>query len=487
MDAFRLEASGIAKRYGPVRAVDGVSVRFVGGEIHAVLGENGAGKSTLMNVVSGFSRPDEGTVSVDGVPLPLGDPIACKRHGIEMIHQHFMLVPEFTVAENLALARVGRPTSRIEVALLAEQGLRAGDELGWKFDSAARVRTLSVGVQQRLEILKALATDARAMIFDEPTAVLASGEVDDLFRVLRHLKSRGKAIILIAHKLSEVLSVADRVTVLRRGRVVATAVRADIDAEKLTSWMVGELPPKRPINGVDPGDLRLVATDVTVRGDRGETAVRGASLTIRSREIVGIGGVDGNGQVELAEALAGVRPIGSGRIMAGNLDVRSPHASVGYLPQDRQTDGLAMAMSVRDNLLVTGHRRAELVRGPFMLAARISAWAQQLVARYEIQVGSILDPVSSLSGGNQQKVVASRILDSVPDILVAVNPARGLDVRATEFVHGQLLHAKSAGAAIALFSTDLDELVALSDRTVFMSRGEFVSDEGASAIVGGKN
>lgn len=474
-----LSATNVSKRYGTLLALDRVSVSFLPGEIHAVLGENGAGKSTLMGVLSGFTAPTEGEVALDGRPIPLGEAFACKQLGIEMIHQHFTLAPEFTVAENLALARLPGLVRSADPLRVASRALDVAKDLGWEIDPKARVRDLSVGVRQRLEILKALSGEAKVLIFDEPTAVLAPDEVADLFRVLRQLRDEGRIVVLIAHKLSEIAAVADRVTVLRRGKWIATVPLSETNTEELARWMVGEMPPRAVLP--DSGALRdgLSVEGLVVRGDRGETAVRGVSFEARRGEIFGVGGVDGNGQVELAEALAGVRPPGAGTIrFAGE-------RNVGYVPQDRQADALALTMTIEDNLLVTGHRRADLSRGPFLRPKAARDWAEGLIERFAIKASGPDEYVGSLSGGNQQKVVVSRTFDAAPNLLVVVNPTRGLDVKASAFVHERLREARAGGAAVVLFSTDLDELYALADRAVFMSRGELREDRGAASLVGG--
>jgi simple sugar transport system ATP-binding protein len=302
-----LEARSISKRFGAVAALDDVTARFLPGRIHAVLGENGAGKSTLVSVLAGFLTPDTGEVLLDGRPIPLGHAHQCRRLGIEMIHQHFTLVPQFTVEENLALSALTRLTQKVDGPRLAKAALAAGERLGWHFDPSARVCDLPVGVQQRLEILKALASDAPVLILDEPTAVLTPDEVEELFRVLRQLRSEGKVIILIAHKLREVLNVADEVTVLRRGWWVGHAPVSELSEAQLATWIVGELPEPRQVRPAAKRELLRSFRDLSVKGDRGETAVRGVSFELYRGEILGFGGVDGNGQVELAEHLAGVR------------------------------------------------------------------------------------------------------------------------------------------------------------------------------------
>lgn len=446
-----------------------ICVDFLPGEIHAVLGENGAGKSTLMGVLAGFVAPDGGVVTLNGQVLPFGAPPACRNLGIELVHQHFMLVPAFTVEENLRLARLRRPAGNASTV---------ADRLGWTLDGNRHVQDLSVGERQRLEILKVLETYAKVLIFDEPTAVLSADEVEQFFALLRGLRAEGKTLILIAHKLSEVLSIADRVTVLRRGAKVAEAPRSEVDAPQLAQWMVGDLPKPKSRGEGELGEIVLQASDLVVRGDRDEESVRGVSLEIRRREIVGIGGVDGNGQTELAEAIAQVRLLRSGSLEAP--------ANIGYIPQDRQIDGLALNMPIWENLLIGGYRRPELTKGPMLRLKAIRSWASRLVQQFDIRIGRISDPVGSLSGGNQQKVVVSRTLDANPDLVVAVNPTRGLDIRSAGFVHDQLRAAADRGAGVLLVSTDLDELFELSDRAFFMSSGKLVEANAAVNLVGGQ-
>jgi simple sugar transport system ATP-binding protein len=475
-----LRVVGVSKRFGPVQALDDVSVQFDSGVIHGVLGENGAGKSTLMHVVAGFARPDCGEGSIGGTPLPFGDPIACRRAGIEMVHQHFMLVPAFTVAENLALARDEPLLRRSDPRSAAGPALHLARDLGWDIDPDAATGDLPVGAQQRVEILKALAGNSRVLILDEPTAVLSPPEVEDLFRVLRTLRAQGKAIVLIAHKLDEVLAIVDRVTVLRGGRVVAETSIEATDARQLAQWMVGELPETASALPAGDGSPALVARDLKVSGDRGEVRIRGVDLEIRRGEVLGVGGVDGNGQIELAEALAGIRPF-TGRV---EWEGTAGLPSVAYIPQDRQVDGLALPMTIEENLLLGRLDSDDLGRGPFLRRRRIAQWARELVARFSIKAASIDDPVATLSGGNQQKVVVARSLDHVPDLLVAVNPTRGLDIRAAESVRRAILDAARRGAAVLLVSTDLDELHSTASRCVFLDRGRLAAGF-ADALSGG--
>jgi len=459
---------GVSKAFGAVKALDDVSVDFFPGEIHAVLGENGAGKSTLMNVLNGSFSADSGSVNFSNPQARIG-----------MVHQHFMLVPEFTVEENLLLASRSSAL-RLRPIDETQPVLELARRLGWELDPGAMTRDLPVGVQQRVEILKALAGGADILIFDEPTAVLSPEEVDNLFSVLRSLREEGKTLILIAHKLSEVLAIADRATVLRRGRFVGSALRADLTADKLAEWMVGDLPEALDREKQDRFEPALSVKELSAKGDRGEVAVNGVSFEIGAGEILGIGGVDGNGQVELAECLAGVRPFTGAVSFQGRSEIESA-----YIPQDRRRDGLAPRMSIFDNFMISGARRKDFGKGPLLDLGAARVWAAGRVETFRIKIGSLDDPARTLSGGNQQKIVVSRTLDSDPDLIVAVNPSRGLDIQATRDVHQTLLDAAARGAAIALISTDLDELAALADRTLFISRGRLLESQNAVSLVGG--
>ncbi len=474
-----LEVKGVSKHFGALVALDHVSAHFLPGKIHAVLGENGAGKSTLMNVLSGFLVPDSGEILLDGVPIPSGKPAACQRAGIEMIHQHFTLVSAFSAEENLALARTQSLVKLVDPSSTAQDSLKLAAHLGWEIPKGKPVSSFAVGDQQRLEILKALGGNSKVLIFDEPTAVLAPHEVEDLFRVLRTLRDDGKVIILIAHKLSEVMAVADEVTVLRRGVKVAEAQIEDVDPGQLATWMVGDLPPQIEHRAQIAGGVLVRAESVSVLGDRGDTAIRDMSFEIHEREILGFGGVDGNGQIELAEAIVGLRSCAN----STSLSVESDRP-VGYVPQDRQHDGLALEMSIRDNLMLTGIQSATLRAGVFLRLGKIARWAKGLIQQFSIKSSDEDQLVKSLSGGNQQKIVVSRVLDQHPNVIVVVNPTRGLDIKATRFVHDQLIAARDQGAAIALITTDLDELRELSDRYAFLSRGSLVEGQGAMALLG---
>ena len=485
-----LQMRGITKRYGATVALNDVAFDAQAGQIHALLGENGAGKSTLMQILSGLTRPDSGQILLHGKPVALDSPREARTSGIAMVHQHFTLVPAFTVAENLAL---DRPAESKFGAYFAQAAARAAlaraETLGWKLNPGARVSEISVGTQQRIEIVKALATDANLLIFDEPTAVLSRQEIEELFRVLRTLRDEGKAVVLIAHKLAEILAVADEVTVLRRGVRVANAPVAVTDAPMLAAWMVGEgASIGVRVSGVGEqkteaaeqskiqnpkSKIAFSAVNLSVRGDRGEMAIEGLNLEVGAGEILGIGGVDGNGQAELAEALVGLRAIATGAMRWNGGDFRPGVApKAGYIPQDRRRAGLAVTMTIEENLLLEAAQSREYRVGPFLKRRALRILAADLIQQFDIRTPSALLPASALSGGNQQKIVVARALHANPDWIVAMNPTRGLDIGAIRFVHAQLRQARERGAAVVLISTDLDEIFALSDHAAILANGK---------------
>ena len=486
----------IGKRYGATVALNGVDFEARSGQIHALLGENGAGKSTLMQILAGLTRPDAGQIRLNGNVVAIDSPKEARRHSIAMVHQHFTLVPAFTVAENLALDQPSSTFGKYEAKTAAQPALTRAESLGWKFDPNARAADLSVGTQQRIEIVKALATDADLLIFDEPTAVLSPPEINELFRVLQTLRDEGKAVILIAHKLAEILAVADVVTVLRRGVRAAHLPVSDTDAPQLAALMVGEKVSRGifttentegyreereeghrdkgryPIPNTQYPTPIFVAERIDIRGDRGISAIAGLSLSVGAGEIFGIGGVDGNGQAELAEALAGLRPISGGKMTWNGGDFRPGIApNTGYIPQDRRRAGLAVTMTIEENLLLEASGQAKYRVGPFLKRRALRTLAADLIEQFDIRTPSAFLPASALSGGNQQKIVVARALHSNPDWIVAMNPTRGLDIGAIRFVHAQLRKARERGAAIVLISTDLDEIFALSDRAGILSQG----------------
>lgn len=460
-----LAAKSLTKTFGRVRALENVSLDFLAGEIHGIVGENGAGKSTLMRLLSGELAPDSGSVELAE---------GCRA---AMVHQHFMLVPAFTVAENLAFASPHR-TALVDPDRDCAAAIEVGHRLGWALNPNAKAASLSVGEKQRIEIIRALALDPEILILDEPTAVLAPSEVGQLLEILQKLKEDGKTVLLIAHKLDEVLAIADRVSVLRGGKLAGSFMAASVDAATLATTMLGEASDAvRQSPKAVADELAVDIEHIAVIGPEGNLAVSGISETIRRGEILGIGGVDGNGQVELAEAVAGIRPHTGAVTIAGS-------RGIAYIPQDRQRDGLALAMSVFDNFAIEGHRRFK--RGAFLSLKGLRDWAKSLVKKFRIKSPTLDTPVRSLSGGNQQKIVVGRSLDASPTLIVAVNPTRGLDVRASNDVLEAIREQAASGSAVLLISTDRDELAALADRTKYLGRGRLYGDF-ESALVGGRN
>lgn len=480
---------GIVKRFDAVTALQDVDFDLMPGEIHALLGENGAGKSTLMHVLSGLYRPNEGTIELQGAPVRFRSAADAAAAGIGMVHQHFTLVENFTVAENLALALPGE-TPAILPRNLAQRALDLAEGLGWKLEPRTPVWQLPVGQQQRLEIVKVLARDASILIFDEPTAVLAPVELEELFSVLERLRSEGRSLVFISHKLNEVLRLSDRITVLRRGRHAGTVPASETDAGDLARRMMGAVidatvehiavavgAPRAevaaPASVESGGAPVLTIRDLHVKDERGIETVRGLSLETRAGEVLGVAGVDGNGQGELAEAILGLRHAEGGEIrISGELAAAVGRRRIGYIPQDRRRDGLVPAMSVRDNLILELHQEAEASHGPWLRWDFLNRTAAEMRERFDVRSGSLQQSSGTLSGGNQQKIVIGRALHKQPELLVAVNPTRGLDVNATAYVHDRIREQKAQGAAILLISTELEEVLALSDRVAVLYSGE---------------
>ncbi|KYF83202.1 heme ABC transporter ATP-binding protein, partial [Sorangium cellulosum] len=486
-----LEARGITKRFSGVVANDGVDLDLREGEIHALLGENGAGKSTLMNILYGLLRPDEGELRRGGRPVSLRSPSDAIALGIGMVHQHFMLIPVFTVAENVVLGAelvrgglLDRRRASAEVrALSARHGLDV--------DPDARVEDLPVGVQQRVEILKALYRKAEILILDEPTAVLTPQESDELFRVLRGLTARGVSVLFITHKLREVLAVADRVTVMRAGKVVGAAIPAETDERGLAATMVGrEVALQVTKAPASPGAVVLEVERLSVAGRRGAGAdvVREVSFSVRAGEILGIAGVQGNGQTELVEAVTGLTPPRAGRVHLRGRDVTGApprdliERGVSHVPEDRQRHGLVLSYAIADNLvLCTYHKPPFAARGVLRDDAREEN-ARRLIKTFDIRAPGPATPVSALSGGNQQKVILAREMSRPVELLVASQPTRGVDVGSIEHIHREIVAARDAGAAVLLVSAELDEILALSDRIAVMYRGGIVATRDAGAV-----
>ena len=463
--------AGIAKAFAGAPALSDVTLALGPGLVHGLLGENGAGKSTLMRILFGLERADAGTVSIAGKTVVIRSPRDARALGLGMVHQHLALVPTLDVVDNLALilqAGLGRvPRRQLAARLLADAAA-----LGWQVDPTARVGDLAVGQQQRVEILAALAGGSRALILDEPTAVLTPQEVDELLPALRRLAADGRTVVLISHKLHEVERVCDTISILRRGRLVHHGPRAEIDRARMAELMVGQAPPMPAARSQPrPGAERLAVRDLGVRGRGGRPALTGASFTVRAGETVGIAGVDGNGQAELVAAVLGWRRADHGTVAI------APGIGVGSIPDDRHRHALFPTRSVRDNLLLRERRRPPFARRGWLDLAAWGARARDLVARYDVRPPDIDLAAAALSGGNQQKLVVARELDGAPGLIVAVNPTRGLDLAASAFVLGRLDAARDAGAAVLLVHSDLDELLAHSDRVLVLCAGR-LADSG---------
>ncbi len=482
---MELELRGITKRFGSLVANDHIDLRVAPGEIRGLLGENGAGKTTLMNVLYGLVQPDEGDIRVDGKPVVIHSPKDAINAHIGMVHQHFMLVPVFTVAENVmlgveptrALGLLDRRQARRRVRELSER-------YGLQVNPDAMVEDLPVGVQQRVEIIKALMRQASVLILDEPTAVLTPGETEDLFRIMRELRSGGRSIVFISHKLKEVQAIADQITVIRRGRVVGERPPSATDAE-LAALMVG-----RPVElrvskePAQPKDVVLDVSGLTVTGQlipdetgHSQIALDGVSFQVRAGEILGIAGVQGNGQTELCEALMGLRPAtGTVRLDGRDITRASPRdrlrAGMGYIPEDRQADGIVKDFSVADNLVLDTYDRPPYAKGIAMDLAAIRKSATSLVAEFDVRTSSIDTSAGTLSGGNQQKVILAREVGRRVRLLLASQPTRGLDVGSIEFVHRRLVEERDQGVAVVIVSSELDEIYALADRIAVMYEGK---------------
>jgi len=484
-----LELRGITKRFPGVVANDRIDFDLQPGEVHALLGENGAGKSTLMNVLYGLYRPDEGEIRIGGQPVTMHSPKDAIERGIGMVHQHFMLIPVMTVAENIVLGTEPRRDGVLLDLAAAEKRVRElSEQYGLSVDPRARIEDISVGRQQRVEILKALYRGADILILDEPTAVLTPQEATELFGVLRSLTEQGMSIIFISHKLNEVLSISDRITVLRRGQKVETLATAGATEESLARLMVGrevllrvDKPP------AETGEPLLEIKDLSVVDDRGLEAVRGVSLNVRAGEIVGIAGVDGNGQTELIDAITGLRRPASGTITVGGRDMTKANArkaldeGMGHIPEDRQARGLVLEFTLTENLALEDYRSPPDSRWGWLFPRRMLARARRLIREFDVRGGGPTARASALSGGNQQKVVIAREVGRDPRVLVAAQPTRGLDVGAIEYVHKRLITVRDEHKAVLLVSLELEEILSLSDRILVLYEGRVVGEYGPDA------
>src|ERR671933_373204 len=481
-----LELRGITKQFPGTLANDHIDLDVQKGEVHALLGENGAGKSTLMNILYGLYHPDEGEILVQGKRIQLSSPKDAIEHGIGMVHQHFMLIPVMTVAENIVLAT--EPTTRgvlLDYDAAAKRVTELARAFKFSIDPRARVQNISVGQQQRVEILKALYRNADILILDEPTAVLTPQEAHELFEILKVLRDEGMSIVFISHKLKEVLEIADRITVLRRGKKIDTIPREGATESGLARMMVGrEVLLRVQKDASKPGDPLLVVEDLHVLDDRLLEAVRGVSFDVRAGEIVGLAGVDGNGQTELIDAITGLRRPASGRVLVGGreLTTASAHAhlqaGMGHIPEDRHRRGLVLEFTLAENLALHDFDEQPFSRFGWLWPRRIVNWARRLLREFDVRGGGPETRASALSGGNQQKVVVAREIERDPRVLVAGQPTRGLDVGAIEFVHRRLVEERDEGRAVLLVSLELDEILSLSDRILVMYEGRIAGEYG---------
>jgi general nucleoside transport system ATP-binding protein len=478
----RLELRGITKRFGSLVANDGIDLTVEPGEIHCLLGENGAGKSTLMNVLYGLHRPDEGEILIDGTARTLHGPRDAIAAGIGMVHQHFMLVPVFTVAENIILGDEGAGALGVLDPRKARRGVReVSERYGLPVDPDARVEDLPVGVQQRVEIVKALVREAEVLILDEPTAVLTPQEIEDLFAVMDTLRTAGKSIVFITHKLKEVKAIADRITVIRRGRVVGGA-DPSLSEQELAAMMVGRsvqlVVDKTP---AEPGADALRVANLSVLDHHGQAVVDDVSFTVRAGEILAVAGVQGNGQSELAEAILGLLPVRGGSITLDGAELvgRSPRraldAGIGFIPEDRSLDGVVAEFTVAENLVLDLYKSKPFAGRLSLDLGEIGRNAAARIAEFDIRPTDPQHPAGKLSGGNQQKVVVARELSRPLRLLVASQPTRGVDVGAMEFIHKRIVAERDLGRPVVIVSTELDEVFALADRIAVMYRGKIVA------------
>jgi simple sugar transport system ATP-binding protein len=476
-----IEMKGITKRFPGVIANDNVDFELKKGEIHALLGENGAGKTTLMNCLYGFLEADEGDILIDGKKVDITNPNVAIKHGIGMVHQHFMLVPPFTVTENIVLGMEPTKNSMIDYKTANQKVEEISKQYGLNVDPKAKVEDISVGMQQRVEILKTLYRGADILILDEPTAVLTPQEVEELVKIMESLTNEGKSIIFITHKLKEVKAIADRVTVIRSGKVIDTIDTDSATTNELANMMVGrEVILEVEKGKANPGDTVLEVEDLYAKNNRDLMALNGATFSVKEGEILGIAGVDGNGQTELSEVLTGLRKKEKGTIKFKGREIKSAQTKrlfeegISHIPEDRQRRGLVMDFKLYENLILGRHHKKPYTKGWSLDNKKIKEEARRLIKEFDVRTPSENVEAKSLSGGNQQKLIVAREFDRQPDLLVASQPTRGIDVGAIEYIHNKLVEQRDNGKAILLISLELDEILALSDRIAVIYEGKIV-------------
>lgn len=474
-----IEMREITKKFGDFVANDHINLNLRKGEIHALLGENGAGKSTLMNMLAGLLQPTSGEIAIDGQVVTIDSPSKSSQLGIGMVHQHFMLVEAFTVAENIILGNETVKNGLLDLKKASQEISDLSEKYGLAVDPSAKVADISVGAQQRVEILKTLYRGADILIFDEPTAVLTPSEIQELMGILKNLIKEGKSIILITHKLDEIRAVADRVTVIRRGKSIETVSVAGATSEDLAEMMVGRSvsfkTEKKPSN---PQDVILSIKDLVVNENRGIPAVKDLSLEVRAGEIVGIAGIDGNGQSELIQAITGLRKVKSGSIVIKGQEVTKyssrqiTELNVGHVPEDRHRDGLVLPMTLAENIALQTYYKEPLSQKGILNYPKINEYARKLMKEFDVRGANELVPAKGFSGGNQQKAIIAREIDRDPDLLIVSQPTRGLDVGAIEYIHKRLIEERDRGKAVLVVSFELDEILNLSDRIAVIHDGK---------------
>ncbi|MDC0701568.1 MULTISPECIES: ABC transporter ATP-binding protein [Priestia] len=478
---YVIEMLDIRKEFPGIVANDNITLQVKKGEIHALLGENGAGKSTLMNVLFGLYQPEKGQIRVNGQEVKITDPNVANDLGIGMVHQHFMLVQNFTVTENIILGNEPTRTGKINIKKAAQDIQELSNQYGLSVDPYAKIQDISVGMQQRVEILKTLYRGADILIFDEPTAALTPQEITELIQIMKKLIQEGKSIILITHKLKEIMSVCDRCTIIRKGVGVGTVNVQETNPDELAALMVGrEVHFKTEKKTATPKEAVLTIKELVVEDSRGVEAVSSLNLSVRAGEIVGIAGVDGNGQTELIEAITGLRKIKSGSITLKNQELSTlstrkiTESGIGHIPQDRHKHGLVLDYTIGENIGLQTYYQKPMSKSGILNYKEMYKKAKELIAEYDVRTPSEFTQARSLSGGNQQKAIIAREVDRSPELLIAAQPTRGLDVGAIEFIHKKLIEERDKGRAVLLVSLELDEVINLSDRIAVIYEGEIV-------------